>query len=59
MKKKKKNISGVLEVHNRGNDSNDFLMSVFKRKCKKLGLLSEIRVFLKFTIEEMIAMTSL
>jgi ribosomal protein S21 len=43
MKKNKKNINGVLEVHNRGNDSNDFLVSVFKRKCKKLGLLSEIR----------------
>ena len=43
MKKRKKNTSGILEVHNRGNDSNDFLVSVFKRKCKKQGLLSEIR----------------
>ena len=43
MKKKKKTIRGVIEVKNRGNDNNDFLVSVFKRKCKKEGLLSEIR----------------
>lgn len=41
--KKNKEVRGTLEVKRHTKDTNDTLVTKFKRECKKSGLQSEIR----------------